>query len=151
MYHTGMGTAYPHERRSMTEATVKTVKTVTVTKTEYDEVENYLRNYGFYKKLLRMDKYEQEYFNSGYTPLSDIRECPSEVTLAHAKMFEVRHFIMSMENSTEKLLLYNHYVKGCSVDRCAELLGISRSSAFRLKKRALVLAAEHYAQNRKKK
>lgn len=133
----------------MTEETVRTSRTVSVTKAEYSETENYLKTYGFYKKLLRMDKYEQEYFN-GDSP-SAIRDCPSEHTLAHAKMFEVRHFIMSMQNSNEKLLLYYHYVKCDSVDRCAELIGISRSSAFRLKKRALVLAAEHYAQSKKKK
>ena len=52
---------------------------------------------------------------------------------------------MSMQNCDEKLMLYNIFVKGHSVERCAELMGISRSSAFRLKKRALVLAAEHYA------
>lgn len=134
----------------MTEKTVKALKTVSVTKAEYDEIEDYLKTYGFYKKLLRMEKYEQQYFDCKYGESSDMSEHPSGQTLAHAKMFEVRHFIMSMQNSNEKLLLYYHYVKCDSVDRCAELLGISRSSAFRLKKRALVLAADNYAQNKKK-
>ena len=63
---------------------------------------------------------------------------PGELTLVRAKMYEVRHFIMNMENRDEKLLLYYHYIRGESVEKCAELLGISRSSGFRLKKRALI-------------
>ena len=46
-----------------------------------------------------------------------------------------------LPNSDEKLLLYYHYVKGENVERCAELLGISRSSGFRLKKRAHEMVA----------
>ena len=62
--------------------------------------------------------------------------------LARARMFEIRHFIMDMPNSDETLMLYYHYVKGEPVERCGELLGISRSSAFRLKAKALALAQE---------
>ena len=133
----------------MTEDTVKITRTITVTKQEYGEAENYLRTYGFYKKLLKLEKYEQEYFERGHLPEINVWENPSGNAVAVAKMFEVRHFIMSMQNCDEKLMLYNIYVKGHSVERCAELMGISRSSAFRLKKRALVLAAEHYAQKKR--
>lgn len=133
----------------MTEETVKITRTITVTKEEYSEAENYLRTYTFYKKLLKLEKYEQEYFERGRLPEINVWENPSGNTVAVAKMFEVRHFIMSMQNCDEKLMLYNIYVKGHSVERCAELMGISRSSAFRLKKRALVLAAEHYAQKKR--
>ena len=108
-------------------------------------MENYLKHHSFYAKLLKLDKYEQDYFGGG-----ERVDIHSESTLAHAKMFEIRHFIMTMQNSNEKLLLYYHYVRGESVDRCAELIGISRSSAFRLKKRALALAAEKYAARRKR-
>ena len=37
----------------MTEETVSVTRTITVTKEEYSEVENYLRTYSFYKKLLK--------------------------------------------------------------------------------------------------
>ena len=109
-----------------------------VTDSEIRSAENYLKGYGLNRKLLRLDRYEREYM--GYkeneeTPLGDI-------PLARAKMFEIRHFIMELENSDEKLLLYYHYVRGEPVEKCAELLGISRSSGFRLKKKALILAAE---------
>ena len=132
----------------MPHSTERITRTITVTKEEFSAVEDYLMTYGFYKKLLRIDKYEQEFF-SDRSESPDLLDRSSEIALAHAKMFEVRHFIMGMQNCDEKLFLYHHYVHCDSVERCAELIGISRSSAFRLKKRALVLAAEYYASEKR--
>ena len=86
-----------------------------------------------------MKNYEDKYFDT----LEWESESPAEFTLARAKMFEIRHFILDMENSSEKLMLYYHFVRGESIERCGELLGVSRSSAFRMKKRALTLAVSH--------
>ena len=103
------------------------------------KTENYLRGYGLDRKLLKMDRYEREYYgNSNSLDL----ESPGEGPLARARMYEVRHFIMSVRNCDEKLFLYYRYVKGETVERCAELLGISRASGFRMRKRALLLAYE---------
>ena len=132
----------------MPQSTERITRTITVTKEEFSAVEDYLMTYSFYKKLLRIDKYEQEFF-SDRSKEPDLLDRSSEIAIAHAKMFEVRHFIMDMQNCDEKLFLYHHYVHCHSVERCAELIGISRSSAFRLKKRALVLAAEYYAKKKK--
>ena len=68
------------------------------------------------------------------------REILDEAPLARAKMFGVRHFILGLDNSDEKLFLYYHYIKNESVERCGELLGISRRTAYRLKEKALSLA-----------
>ncbi|MBQ8408428.1 MAG: DUF1492 domain-containing protein [Clostridia bacterium] len=103
---------------------------------EIRTMDDYLKSYTLNQKLLRMDRYDRTYF--GYKANED--GLPGELTLVRAKMYEVRHFIMNMKNSDEKLLLYYHYIRGESVGKCAELLGISRSSAFRLKKRALIEA-----------
>ena len=102
-------------------------------------LEDYLRGYALGKKIVAAERYEKEFLGSE-------GECEvfGEVALARAKMFEIRHFIMNMENSDEKLLLYYHYIKGESVERCGELLGVSRSSAFRMKARALALAERHF-------
>ncbi|MBE6668397.1 MAG: DUF1492 domain-containing protein [Ruminococcaceae bacterium] len=108
-----------------------------VKNTEIQKIENYLKGYMLNQKLLRLDRYERTYF--GYR---DSEESIPDTPLARAKMFEIRHFIMELENSDEKLLLYYHYIRGETVERCAELLGISRSSGFRLKKRALCIALE---------
>ena len=103
-------------------------------------VENYLKEYQFQSRLLRLDRYEREFFRVR----NNATDSPSEQPLARAKMYEIRHFLMSLPNSDEKLLLYYHYIKGEPIERCAELLGLSRSSGFRLKKRALSIAAHHH-------
>ena len=102
------------------------------------EVEEYLKGYGFYQKLLRLSRFEKKYFQSE----EDADEL-CEPPLARARMFAIRHFVMGLPNGDEKLLLYYHYVRGDSIERCAQLLGIARSSCFRLKKRALRMAAEY--------
>lgn len=112
---------------------------ITVTEQKLRATEDYLKGYALCEKMLKLDKYERAYFayderNSEYKS--------NDCALCRAKMFEIRHFIMSMKNSDEKLLLYYHYIRGETVERCAELLGISRSSGFRLKKKAVALAAE---------
>ena len=103
------------------------------------DMENYLKGYRLNLKLMRLDKYEKDYLG-----WKDEEEEPIKETLvARAKMFEIRHFVVGMKNGDEKLLLYYHYIRGESIEKCAELLGISRSSGFRLKKRALRMAAEY--------
>ena len=106
---------------------------------EIKRAEDYLKGYRLNGKLLRLDKYAKEYFEK-----SDAVEYESigEVPLARARMYEVRHFINSFPNCNEKLYLYYHYIKGESAERCGELFGISRSSSFRMKRRALIMAAE---------
>ena len=116
-----------------------------ISDTEIRRIDNYLKGYELNRKLLRLDRYERAYF--GY---KDGDDCSfNDTTLARAKMFEIRHFIMEMNNSDEKLLLYYHYIRGETVEKCAELLGISRSSGFRLKKRALCQAAEKMMREQK--
>lgn len=110
-----------------------------VTAEQKRKIENYLKEYSLNRKLLMIGKYEEEYFGGGNFSDFD-KDMPSEAPLARAKMFDVRHFILSLDNSDEKIFLYFHYVKGEPVEKCAELLGISSRTAFRLKNRALSLA-----------
>ncbi len=115
-------------------------------KEERNYVENYLKTYAINKKLLGMEKYRAEYLSRGASFLDSADEpILNEAPLARAKMFGVRHFILDLPNSDEKLFLYYHYIKGESTERCAELLGISRRSAFRMRNRALELAYKKYA------
>lgn len=115
-----------------------TEKTV-ITNEDLKNTENYLKSYKFCRDLLSMKNYEEKYFDT----LEWESESPAEFSLARAKMFEIRHFILDMQNSKEKLLLYYHYVRGETIEHCGELLGVSRSSAFRMKKRGLGKAFEH--------
>lgn len=100
--------------------------------------ENYLKSYRMNGKLLRLERYEKEYF--GRADGCDY-EAFGEAPLARARMYEVRHLINSLQNCDEKLFLYYHYVKGEPAERCAELLGVSRSTAFRMKKRGHAMVA----------
>ena len=101
-----------------------------------EEMKDYLSGYKLSRDLLELEKYEREFLRSREWA----NERPGELSLARAKMFEIRHFILELPNSNEKRLLYLHYIDCEPIERCGDIMGISRSSAFRLKKRALSLA-----------
>lgn len=88
----------------MSTQTLNITRSINVTREQIKDAENYLRYYGFYQKLIKLDKYEQDYFGGG--KYKSDKDFPQEISLAHAKMFEIRHFIMEMQNCDEKLLLY---------------------------------------------
>ena len=111
---------------------------ITLTSEEIKITENFLKSYALNQKLLRLDRYERKFFGANDKDTEGL----SETKLARPRMYDVRHFIMSLPNSDEKLLLYYHYVRGETVEKCGELLGISRAGAFRLRKRALCLATQ---------
>lgn len=58
-----------------------------------------------------------------------------------ADAFAIRRSISRMPDSREKLLLIQHYIKGETMESCAELMGISRRTVYRLKQSALELYA----------
>ncbi len=117
-----------------------------LTEEQKKQIESYLAGYKTYQKLLQFEKYKKEFFRDEYAQYDS--EMPNEEPLARAKMFDIRHFILSLDNCDEKLLLYYLYVKGDTVERCAELLGISTRTAYRLKTRALSLAYSKAMENR---
>ncbi len=117
----------------------KPIANTAVSDEEIQKVEDYLRGYSFHQKMLDARSYEEEFFY----PKEDRSDTRGDFCVARVKMFEIRHFIMGLENCDEKLLLYFHYVKGESIERCGEMLGVSRCTAFRIKKRALCFAAIH--------
>lgn len=106
---------------------------------EIEEIKNYLSGYKLFRDLLELEKYEREFLRSH--PWASER--PGELTLAKAKMFEIRHFLLDLPNCNEKILLYLHYIDCEPIERCASIMNISRSSAFRLKNKALALAANY--------
>ncbi len=56
------------------------------------------------------------------------------------RMRTVRKFVEDLPDAACKMLLFYHYIRGLTVERAAEELDISRRGAFRLKKKALLLA-----------
>ena len=87
-----------------------------------------------------MNKYERDFFDSDYGEVLDAED----EALVKAKMFEIKMFVTSLPPDERKLFLYYYYIKGETVERCGELLGISRRTAYRLKVRALDHAAAKY-------
>ena len=104
-----------------------------MTDEDLQKAKDFLASYSLHQKWLNASRYEREYFGSASSD--------DEVFL-QAKLFQVREFISSLPNCPEKLFLSCHYVRGHSVEKCAELMDISARSAYRLKKRALTLAAQ---------
>ncbi len=111
---------------------------------KYADVKNFLESYGTNKKMIQMLAYEREYFGAESEGDSLLMLPGGDEVLLRSKMFDVRKFITTLDNNNCKLLLYYHYIRGNSVEKCAELLGISRTSGFRLKRRAIELAAQKY-------
>ena len=64
---------------------------------------------------------------------------PADEMTLRAEMFAIRRSVMCLPDSKEKFFLYNKYIRGETMESCAEILGISRRSVFRLKQKALDL------------
>ncbi len=90
------------------------------------------------ERRLRSYKESSEALRSSRLHLSG---CIDEAVI-HAQMYSTRALILSIEDLRERILLYEHYVKGTSLESCARVLGISRRTVFRLKLRALDAVAE---------
>ena len=115
----------------------------------------YLSEYAVFRKLIEMNNYEKNYFGKSeksLDPEGKLLALPGSEPDIRLKMFEIRRFVLSLGNCNEKLFLFYHYIHGESVERCAELIKISRRSAFRLKKRSLAFAGrklERYFEKQK--
>ena len=103
----------------------------------------FLESYLFCKKMLDMNKYERAFFS-----FSDIGgETSCDDVFLKSRAMRVREFVMNLPNCREKMFLYYHYIHGNTVERCAEIMDISRRSGFRVKKAAIALAARHLPDN----
>ncbi len=110
------------------------------------EVKKFLESYGINKKMLRMMKYEKEYF-SKESDSDDALPIPGgDEILIKSKMIEVRRFVAGLEDGNCKLLIFYHYIKGFSIEKCAEMMNIGRTSGFRLRRRALSCAAKIFSE-----
>ena len=114
-----------------------------------------LSEYSVFRKLLDMQNYNNEYFGNAEIFRKNERKrqgesLPGDKPDIMARMFDLRRFVLSLDATNEKLFLFYHYIHGESVGRVAELMRISRRSAFRLKARALEYAAARYPEYRRK-
>ena len=105
---------------------------------------NFMESYAVSKGMIRMNR-KGKRDEEGELFCEESDEC-----FWRARMLAVRKFVMSVDVACYKQILFYHYIKGETVEGCAELMEISRRSAFRIKKRALEYVAQHkfgYAKN----
>lgn len=108
-----------------------------------DAAREYLESYRHGCRMLRADKYAREYFDDGFDrDAQEKRSDELDLSLIRARLCAVRGFISSLPcGESGRMLLYYHYIRGIPVAECAEMLEMSRASAFRLRHRALAAAA----------
>lgn len=102
-----------------------------------EQVKEYLKRYGVYKQMLDADEYARKYSDKD-APLCD-------GIILRAKMGEIERFVRSLPVCREQTMLFNHYIRGHSVEFCGEMMYLSRRTAYRVIKKAIEMAAEHYA------
>ena len=89
-----------------------------------------LKSYPVDAKFIFSQKYAKEYFDKyGTLTLSGEDE-------RLARMNVVESVIDLLKPSNEHTLLHLHYIKDITVEKCAESMGISRRTAFRLLNKA---------------
>ena len=120
-----------------------------LTDAQKKKTENFLLGYRKNKLMLQIEKYEEDNYDEfDIDKYEENPDVTNELIGARMEMYKIRHFIMDLPNGEEKLLLYFHYVKGESIEHCAELIGVSRRSAFRLKHKAMYIAYNELVRHR---
>lgn len=114
------------------------------------EVKEFLRGYRLCAEMLSLSRYE----NKRTEPTEDVALLAAGLPTGNeaiwrAQMYEVEHLIGYLRNSREKLVLYWHYIRGESIERTADLLGISRRTGYRLHHRGLTVAGSIFARMKK--
>lgn len=99
--------------------------------TDTTEVVELLKSYKVYEHQLFAEKYARTFF---FDPYATFHELSGEEY--QMKMDYIKNLIAGLPVSNMRTLLNLHYINGLSVEKCAECLLISRSSVFRLLKRA---------------
>ena len=94
-----------------------------ITSSELDDLKNYLSGDKLCKELLQLEQYEREFIEDGKRWEN---ERPGDLSLARARMFEIRQFILFLPNTKEKILLYMHYIDCEPIEKCGDIMNISR-------------------------
>ncbi len=104
-----------------------------------EAAKDYLSGYQLCLDLLNLRKYER------HRAKRFEEECSCEDILQgneafwKARMYEVEHLVASLRNGREKIILYYHYIKGESIERSADFLGISRRTGYRMHRKGLLV------------
>ena len=123
-------------------ATTKNIKTRT------ESARSYLESYKIYAKMLDMRVCEEKLFSFGNEETKKAAAAYEAVCIK-TRMKEIEDFIEGLNVESKwlecKIFLRYHYILGYTIEECSERMYVSRSTAYRLKKRALRLAAEEFS------
>lgn len=89
-----------------------------------------LESYSIYKNFVRSQQYAVTYFNTDGTRKVDKKEEYEE------KMNAIESLIQLIEPSNEYTLLHLHYIHGIPIEKCAESMLLSRTTAYRMLNKA---------------
>lgn len=105
---------------------------------EIGYAKNILSEYTVFRKILEARSSHGKAFGNPRF-LNKERGAFSEMSDAalRVKLFGLRRFILSHPDGDEKLFLFLRYIHGENMSVCAERMGISERTAYRLHKRAL--------------
>ena len=90
------------------------------------EMDRILRSYRRMEKALRASR---SCFSADYADLDE--------TAVQAEMYSLRSMVLSLDDPRERIVVYNYYIKGLTLEDCAHLIGVSPRSVCRLKGRGL--------------
>lgn len=134
----------------MTEYSVRTISSCVPesrAKTNTESARSYLESYLIYSKMLDMRMCEEK-ISSKEDDESKRAVAAYEIVCIKTRMREIEDFIESLNIENKwllcKIFLKYHYVLGYTIEECSEKMYVSRSTAYRLKKRALRFAAEQF-------
>lgn len=94
------------------------------------DIVDLLKSYRVCKKFLQSQEYAKEYFDSDNTQIL-VKKDQYET-----RMNVVESLIQTLEPSDEYTLLRLHHIEGVPIEKCAECMGVSRRTAFRILKKA---------------
>ena len=95
------------------------------------ELTRYLESYKKYRSFIDAAK-------------STDAEPPFEYSEVNEILRSVRTFVLALPDSKEKLFLYYHYIQCESMEHCSEIMGVAVRSMYRIRLRALRMAADRF-------
>ena len=104
-----------------------------------EAAKDYLCGYQLCLDMLNLRRYERKRAKQFWEECSCEDVLQGNEAFWKGRMYEIEHLIASLRNGREKLILYYHYIKGESIERSADFLGISRRTGYRMHRKGLLV------------